>query len=276
MISSGIPALLLSLAQIVLSPIGVALNQDAQLDRGFRQMYNLQFAEAHETFRQYQKSHPGDAMGPTADAAAYLFSEFERLGILQTELFIDDQIFENRRKPAPDAVVRDRFLNALEQSRERADAMLVKSPGDQNSRLARVLDFGLESDYLAMVEKRNMAALSSSKKGSQLAEELLKTNPDCYDAYLAVGIENYLLGLKPFPVRWVLQLYGARTDKEEGIRKLQLTAEHGHFLLPYARLMLAVAALRENDRGTARVLLADLAQEFPGNTLYRRELARLQ
>ncbi len=139
-----------------------------------------------------------------------------------------------------------------------------------------MLNAGLEADYLAMIEKRDMAALSSSKKASQLAEELLRIYPDCYDAYLAVGIENYLLGLKPAPIRWMLQIYGAHTDKEEGLRKLQLTAERGHFLLPYARLMLAVAALRAGERATARLLLSDLAQEFPGNTLYRRELARLQ
>jgi predicted Zn-dependent protease len=40
--------------------------------------------------------------------------------------------------------------------------------------------------------------------------------------------------------------------------------------------MLAVAALRDNDRNRARQLLGGLAQEFPGNPLYRQELAKLQ
>ena len=42
--------------------------------------------------------------------------------------------------------------------------------------------------------------------------------------------------------------------------------------VPSARLMLAVAALRDNDRE----LLGNLTQEFPGNTLCRGELAKLQ
>jgi len=37
-----------------------------------------------------------------------------------------------------------------------------------------------------------------------------------------------------------------------------------------------VAALRDRDRETARRLLAGLAEEFPQNELYRKELARLQ
>jgi hypothetical protein len=34
--------------------------------------------------------------------------------------------------------------------------------------------------------------------------------------------------------------------------------------------------LRDNDRDRARELLNNLAQEFPQNTLYHQELAKLQ
>ena len=101
-------------------------------------------------------------------------------------------------------------------------------------------------------------------------------NPSYYDAYLAVGVENYILGLKPAPVRWLLRVYGAQTDKDLGIEKLRLVAAKGHYLLPFARLLLAVAALRDKNRNQARDLLAGLAREFPHNKLYQRELDRLQ
>ena len=109
-----------------------------------------------------------------------------------------------------------------------------------------------------------------------MAERLLAANPACYDAYLAVGVENYLLSLKPAPVRLFLRISGAQTDKANGIEKLRITADKGHYLLPYARLLLAVAALRDNDRIRARALLQDLAANFPQNRLYRNELAKLQ
>jgi hypothetical protein len=271
-----IPILFVALAQVHFTPVGNALSPAAPLDRGFRQMYNLQFNEAHQTFQAYEQLYPNDAMGPTSRAAAYLFSEFERLGVLQTELFVNDDLFDGRKKPEPNPAVRASFTQEIEKSNQRADAVLARSPNDRGALLAKVLNLGLEADYLAMVEKRSMAAVSASKKASELAEKLLHAAPDCYDAYLAIGVENYLLGLKPAPVRWFLRLYGARTDKDEGIRKLELTAEHGHYLLPYARLMLAVAALRDNDRNRARELLGNLAQEFPNNALYRLELAKLQ
>jgi len=77
-------------------------------------------------------------------------------------------------------------------------------------------------------------------------------------------------------VRWVLRLTGSQTDKDEGVQRLRLTAERGYYLAPFARLLLAVAALRDKDKKTARLLLADLATEFPHNQLYSKELARIQ
>jgi hypothetical protein len=114
------------------------------------------------------------------------------------------------------------------------------------------------------------------KQGRVIAEQLLAQDPAYYDAYLAIGVENYLLSQKPAPVRWLLRLGGAETNKADGLQKLQVVADKGHYLLPYARLLLAVAALRENHRDQARALLQGLAQEFPSNHLYTQELAQLE
>jgi hypothetical protein len=54
-----------------------------------------------------------------------------------------------------------------------------------------------------------------------------------------------------------------------------MTAEKGYYLAPFARLLLAVAALRDKDSGTAKTLLAGLANQFPRNQLYVKELARI-
>jgi hypothetical protein len=239
-------------------------------------MYNLQFNDAHATVQAYVKAHPEDPFAVTADAAAYLFDEFNRLGVLQTELFVDNEKFNGWQRPAPDPSLRDKFNGAISQSQKLADSILAHSPNDRNALFATVLNLGLQSDYLAMVEKRDLAALAYTKHAGQAAEKLLAVDSTCYDAYLAVGVENYILGLKPAPVRWVLGIYGAETDKDKGIQKLQLTADKGHYLLPFARVLLAVAALRDRNRAQARALLQDLAGEFPNNEVYRRELSRLQ
>ncbi len=249
----------------------------ASLDSGYHAMYNLDFGGAHRDFRNWTQMHPDDPMGPISDAAAYLFSEFDRLHVLQSEFFTRDQsFFRHQQALHPDPAAKREFESALNNGLRIADRVLAKSPDDVNALLASVLGFGLQADYLALVERRNLDALSEMKRSRALAERLLTRDPHCYDAYLAVGVENYLLSLKPTPVRWVLRLGGAQTDKQAGIERLRITAEKGHYLLPYARLLLAVAALRDNNVATARQTLTWLSTEFPGNRLYREELRKLR
>lgn len=267
----SLPVLILLLASCFW-PVPVS---GTALDDGYRQMYNLDFAAAHASFHLWEQVHPEDPLGPVSDAAAYLFSEFDRLNILQAELFADDSKFAHRRKPAADGATKAAFDNALARSEQLASQALSRSPQESNALLAEVFVNGLRGDYLAMIEKRNLAALGNMKTARALAEKLLMHNPSCYDAYLAVGVENYLLGINSAPVRWILRIGGAETDKGQGIAKLQLTAQRGRYLAPYARLLLAVAALRDKDRVTAARLLNGLAHEFPNNPLYREELARL-
>ena len=247
-----------------------------EIERGFRQMYNLDFNGAHNTFHVYQKLSPDDPTGYVADAAAYLFAEFNRLQILESDLFTDDHRWDSRSRQVPDPAVKSSFDAELARSDALVDKTLSRSPNDANALFARVLANGLRSDYTAMIEKRNLASLSYMKTSRLTAQQLLTVDPTCYDAYLAIGVENYLLGSTAAPVRWVLRVTGSETDKEEGLHRLRLTAERGYYLAPFARLLLAVAALRDKDKDTARVLLANLATEFPNNQLYSRELARLQ
>lgn len=239
-------------------------------------MYNLQFDAAHGVFADLQRQHPDDPLAPVSDAAAYLFGEFNRLHILELEFFANDHNFESQKQLSPDPAVRQRFFAQLDRAQQLAAARIARNANDKQALFARVLAMGLRGDYEALIEKRNMAGLSDIKQGRAIAQQLLAMDPSFNDAYLAVGVENYLLSLKPAPVRWFLHMTGAQTDKAAGIENLRRTAEGGHYLQPYARLMLAIAALRDNDHNTARTLLAGLAREFPSNTLYARELAKLQ
>src|SRR3569833_2816272 len=252
-----------------------ACDGPSDMANGYRQMYNLDFATAHSTFQSLERLHPDDPLAHVSNAAAYLFAEFHRMHVLEMELFADNSNFEHRKKIPPDQAMKTAFEQELATGDTLALQRLSRSPRDAESMFAQILANGLRGDYAALVEKRNLASLSFIKTSRGKAEQLLNIDPVCYDAYLAVGVENYLLGINPAPVRWVLHMAGAQTDKETGIAKLKLTAQKGYYLAPFARLLLAVAAMRGKDPQTARELLGGLAQEFPQNPLYAQQLARI-
>ncbi len=267
---------ILCAAAAVAAPSVDALIVNPVIDRGYRQMYDLNFEEAHKTFAQWEQDHPGDPIGPVSNAAAYLFAEFDRLDILHSEFFVESSLFHRRPKLTPDAAVRQAFDRELDKSTALSDKILLQMPDDPDALFARILTLGLRADYDALIERRVFDAMKVIKSSRATAERLLMIQPNYYDAYLAIGVENYLFSLKAAPVRWILQAGGAQTDGARGVEDLRLTAEKGRYLNPYARLLLAVAALRSKDLPKAREILTSLAREFPHNRLYAQELAQLQ
>jgi hypothetical protein len=245
------------------------------LNDGYHALYNLDFAAAHAHFQQWMTAHPEDCLGSASDAAAYIFTEFDRLGVLDIELFADDGRFTSRTRPAIDPVLKQGFNDRVAQSERLADTSLQHNPKDGNAFYCKAVTSGMQADWASLIDRREYGAYKFSELASKYAKQALALNPTLYDANLAVGIENYMLSLKPAPIRWILGIAGAGTNKTEGVRLLKLTAEQGHYLAPFARLMLAVGELRDGRIQQGKAILVGLSQEFPQNTLYQRQIARL-
>jgi hypothetical protein len=137
------------------------------------------------------------------------------------------------------------------------------------------MTLGLRADNAGLVEKQYFAALSYTKESRAYAERLIMAKPDAADAYLGPGLENYLLSLKTAPLRVLLRMTGSNVDRERGVQEIRETALHGHYLEPFAKLLLAVAALRDNNPVRAREFLGELHRRFPNNELYTREMDRI-
>jgi hypothetical protein len=259
---------------ILLALAGVTPAAD-DLYAGWLKMYDLKFDDAHRSFAAWKQDHPDDPLGPASNAAAYLFSELDRLGALEFEFFTDDSRFREQAKLKPDPAKKVSFLQEIEQADHLADAALQKSPTDSNALFVKSLTLGLRSDYAGLVEKSPYASYKYSKDGRLYAERLMQVNPQAFDAYLGPGVQNYVLSLKAAPLRLLLRLSGATIDRARGIEEIRETALHGHYLEPLAKLLLAVAALRDNNPNGAKELLGELHQRFPDNELYTRELDRI-
>ncbi|HZQ19169.1 MAG TPA: hypothetical protein VFA90_10630 [Terriglobales bacterium] len=245
------------------------------LDRGFQLLYNLNFDQAHDVFTGWEHSHPDDPLGPTFDAAGLLFSEFHRLGVLESQFFEDDKRFENRSALKPDPAVRTKFDTAIQKAQDTARARLRKNSKDEDALFAMTLTNGLDADYAALVEKRNLASLRFTKESTAWAAQTLAVDHDCYDAHIAAGISKYIIGSMAAPVRWLVRLGGVSGDKQQGMQELKLVANRGHYLAPFANILLAIAYVRDHDKQHARELLASLREQFPANPLFAQELARL-
>jgi hypothetical protein len=245
------------------------------LDEGYYALYNLDFATGHRLIQQWMAANPDNPLGPASNAAGYIFNEFDRLGVLDIELFADDDRFTSRQRPAVDPDLKKGFYDNADRADRLADAALQRNPKDANAYYVKALTSGMRADWASLIDRHEFGAYRYSELASKYAKQALALDPSLYDANLAVGIENYMLSLKAAPIRWFLGMTGAGTSKEEGVRLLKLTAERGHYLAPFAKLMLAVGELRDGRTQQGKAILIGLSQEFPKNTQYQRQIARL-
>ena len=247
-----------------------------ELDAGFHLLYELKPEEAHKQFEAWQKSHPQDPLGSASEAAAYLFEECYRQGVLTSEFFLDDKRFLGKIPLKPDPELRAAFFAADKHAQDLAQLQLKKNPDDPNALFAMTLSLGMQADYASLIDKQQLDSLKKIREADAYSKKLLKIAPDAADAYLGLGMANYFIGSQPILKRFFLGFAGIHGDKKAGIEQIQIAADHGHYLGPFAKIILALAALREGKTEVARTQLQELVMEFPENPLFASELAKLK
>ena len=237
-------------------------------------LYNFDFAGAHGFLDRQIQEDPQSPLPYSLKGAVYLFSELDRLKILQMDFFEHDDRLVDRKKLTPDPKLRSEFFQVIDSARQRANARLAGRPDDRDALFAQCMASGLVTDYAALVERRRLGSFALAKETQIWARKLLALDPPMYDAYVAVGSAEYVIGSLPFFVRWFVRMDQIEGNKQRGIEVLQIVANQGKYYGPFARVMLSVIHLREKRPVEAERLLAGLAEEFPENPLIKKELQR--
>jgi hypothetical protein len=256
-------------------PVQIEVLYVPALDAGFHLLYQLKPAEARAQFQARQKSHPEDPLGSASEAASYLFEECYRQGILTSDFFLDNKRFLGKVGLKPDPALRAAFFAANERALDLARVRLNTNPADPNALFSMTLSLGMQADYASLIDKEQMQSLKMTGEADKYAKKLLAVVPEAADAYLGLGVANYVIGSLPGHKRFLLGFAGIHGDKRVGIQQLEIAATSGHYLRPFAKILLALAALREKKTEVARTQLAELVAEFPENPLFASELAKL-
>jgi hypothetical protein len=264
----------LSLLAVVVCARALAADPPS-LDDAVQKLYNFNFRAAHETLDKISAARPQAPLPHAFRAATYLFSELDRLGTLEGEFLSSDDWAHDKKKLKPDPAVRDLMQKSLRDAEARADAALKVNSADKEALFALTIAQGVTADYMALIDKRQFASLSPSKRSNNYAQQLLKIDPKFYDAYMTAGFSEYIVGSLPFFVRWFVKWDNVEGSKESGKEKLALASREGRFFKPFAKILLAICALREKRPRDAQKLMADLSKDFPENPLFRKELGKL-
>ena len=146
--------------------------------------------------------------------------------------------------------------------------MLKKNPNDVRALYAKGISLGTLASFEATVKRSYLSAHSKAKEAKSLHQQVLKLDPTFDDARLTIGTYDYVVGVVPGFVRFVVGVFGVRgAGKEAGIQQLELAAAKGKSGSTDAKMVLLVVYNREKKYDDSLRLMLRMKSGLPFGTL---------
>ncbi len=237
--------------------------------------FNLEYDEAIADYGKLVDESPDDPLAYNHLASAQLYKELYRLGLLESSALRGENEFLRQKRPQPDPQAKVRFEETLIRGRRVAESVLARDRRNVLALYALGTNYALRGNYEFMVDKSWFAALRSGGKAREYCEQVRKLDPDFVDAYLVLGVHEYVAGSLPLPVKVLAAISGHRGSKQKGEAYVTKVAREGKYARNDARVLLVILYRREKRPLEAARLLETLMNEFPRNYVLGLELASM-
>ena len=122
--------------------------------------------------------------------------------------------------------------------------------------------------------KSYLKAAWDGKKSYDYFGNAIELDPHAYDAYAGQGIFHYFATFMPKALQWVVSVLGVPGDSERGLKEIRITADKGLYSNVESKFYLAeLLPWYNEDFDSSEKILQELAQKYPGNSLFNFTLA---
>ena len=235
---------------------------------GYEALYNLDYEGARKRFREMIQLAPDHPAGPQCFAASLWVEQLNQSWELKATLYSD---IDSKGKTDPKHTAE--FRKWIRQSKTLAQARLKQNPRDIDALYFLGAAEGLEAAYAAAVEKKYRVALSTGSDAVDRHKQLLKIVPDFRDAELTIGLQNYIIGSLPLPLKMIAGTMGVRGSKKRGLETLERVSVEGHWARDIARVLVIGLYKREKRWKDAAATARVLSEKYPRNYLFKLQMA---
>jgi tetratricopeptide (TPR) repeat protein len=248
---------------------------------GSAAMYNIDYATAREKFEEIRKRLPQHPAGDLYLATVIWLEHLNKSRRLQTGLYQNDSSFyagaekakEESEGDAIDPSVDRAFRDRMAQAKTKALALAARYKDDADALYYLGAYYGVMAGYEASTARKFFAAMRNGSRSVDAHEKVLKLKPDYYDAYLSVGMYDYIVGNLPFAYKALAAIAGVRGNKERGIKRLQTIVEKDAATADDARVMLLAIYQNEKRYEESLAILQNLNGKYPRSHLLKLETA---
>ncbi|MCI0607360.1 DUF3808 domain-containing protein [bacterium] len=248
---------------------------EAQGMQGFAAIYQMDYQKGKEQFERMIQLDPKHPAGYVYLASAIWLEHLSGLRRLQTQLYNRGNAFFRQKEDKTDVAVEKLFYRTIEKGMVRAEMRIRSDKNDLAGLYYAGTAHGAIAGYESTVKRAFLSSLMHGKEAVAVHKSLLKTHPNFADAYMSIGLYNYVVGKLPRAMKILLILGGVRGSKEEGLKQLEKTLDHGKLARDEAAIVLAVLYDREKRPEDSLKLLRKLSEKYPTNPVFRFESATM-
>jgi tetratricopeptide (TPR) repeat protein len=248
---------------------------------GHEALYNLESETAVEKFEEIRRLAPYHPAGDLYLATVLWLGHLNKTRRLQSGLYGSgsnfyadaDKAKEGSEGDAVDASLDREFRERMAQAKTKALALVARNKNDADALYFLGAYYGVMAGYEASVARKFFSAMRNGSRCVEAHEKVLKLKPDYYDAYLSIGVYDYIAGSLPFGYRVMATMVGVRGNKKRGITKLQTIIENNAMTADDARILLVTIFRNEKRYDDALALLEQLCSKYPRSYLLKLERA---
>jgi len=247
----------------------------AEARRGFEQIYNLDYHDAFRTFSELKARNPQHPAPPLYLASVVWLEELFDRNELDLDNFIAPGYFTQPSARKMSAEDRKTFFNYLSESESLCNALLKKDPKNPDARYFLGSMYGVLGAFAITIDRSYSDAFSKGKKAYKYHSELIQERPDFHDAYMSVGLYEYVVDNLPWYIKWIAVIVGYRGSQERGFQYLSRAAEKGVYAADDARVLQMVLYVREKRFGDALANVRTLQARYPKNFILHLNQAQI-
>jgi tetratricopeptide (TPR) repeat protein len=242
---------------------------------GFTNILNMDYEDARRTFASLGREFPHHPAPPLYLASIIWLEEMLRRQDLSLNRFITPTYFSRKTDFVMPPHARAEFFNNLQKCQDLAKGILLRNPRDMDARYFLATSYGLRSSYAITIDHSLREAFSNGNRAYASMKKLIEENPKYYDAYLTVGLYEYIVGGIPWYLKWIAFVIGAHGSKQEGMEHLRLASEKGQYVRNEAQLVLMVLNVRERRYAEALEIARTLSSRYPRSFLFSLNTAQI-
>jgi tetratricopeptide (TPR) repeat protein len=242
---------------------------------GIDHLRNLEYEPAIQQLQSWLQTHPEDLRAHNYLGISILYQEMFHRGVLESRVYGHGGEVFKASKVAVTPEFQQQLLSVLERAQSLADLRVKSDPKDKEALYWGGVTHGTRATYHFTLRKEYMPALHEATDALKLHRNLLELDPNYVNAYLVVGMNNYIVDSLPWYIKVMASLTGRHGDRAEGIKQVKRVTEEGNYAREDARLMLAVLYQREKMYRQALEVYEEMARAYPRNYLLPCEVAAL-